>query len=343
MRSRSLQCLVLCLTAYSGAWAADWKLEITGQNVRVYSRPVRGSGILELRGVAVLPAKMEVLAEVFRDTASFPHWLAPCRGSSLISRADRNTMTICLVLGMPPGIRNREFALRASAVYELSAARAAITLQHLTDYRLPAGSSNLPMKEFRGDFVLEYLGRNRTKVVYTSFADPGINVSDFFINYQERGYPLDTLRGLSRMAALEKYRNKALGSEDRLLIERILADRNAIRKILLARLDEYIDDPLVREIASDPAIIDIIVKSGGSYKGLKNAFKTGCLQFIERKYRSDPGIRRRYRYDRAIIEHEINSRENEREFENIIFFGSDRTKMTIDQFLQRYAKKLEIR
>jgi len=118
--------------------------------------------------------------------------------------------------------------------------------------------------DFEAQFVIEYLSRERTGVVYTSRIDPAGNIPAFLADRGARDGLLENARDLRRAVRKAEYLRSAAASPDAALAERLVGDRAAVSRVLTNRLREVIDDPaLVARLAGDPGVLESFVSGDG--------------------------------------------------------------------------------
>ena len=226
MRSRSIALAVIVgLIAWS-AHAAEpaWEFAEEKDGVKVYTRPIPGVEFREFKGVAVIEAPIEVLGTVLRDIESFPQWFADCKHTRIIEKIDDNTFIFLFVQGAPWPVSDRDVVLKASTRVDWHGGRAVVDLVSMDDPRQPPTKERVRLRSMTGHFVFEYQTRNRTKVSYSIKADPSGSLPAALANSTTRKYPLDTLKGMRRMATMAKYREAAVASSDARAIDQLVAE-----------------------------------------------------------------------------------------------------------------------
>jgi len=57
---------------------SPWRTVRSADGITVHTRDVADSDMDEFKAVTVLPARIEVISEVFRDGSSYSKWMADC-------------------------------------------------------------------------------------------------------------------------------------------------------------------------------------------------------------------------------------------------------------------------
>lgn len=262
--------LMIAALSSSSALAADgdWKLMRNEDGIKAYARSIQGTNLLELKAITIVDAKMEVVGEVLRDVPSNPQWMADCSEARIVRPISRKEMIVHTTLDFPAPVSDRDLVVRSFTTYLLDRARGIVTLTSVTDPAAPQRSGVVRMTDFSGEYVLEYISRDKTGVIYSYRADPGGNIPTFLVNLFSRDGLFKTLAGLKKMAKRQKYVDAALRSPDRALFENTLKDREKVRGILKNRLLERIRDrETVDYVVRDEEIFRLFTEGDGSITG----------------------------------------------------------------------------
>jgi hypothetical protein len=216
-----------------------------------------------LMAVSAVDARIEDVAEVLRDTPAFPGWLDACREATRVETVDAEHMTLHLLLGFPLDLR-RDLVVKVDVAYDLDRARGTVDLSAVHGSPVPVPSGARRMRAFEGAFVLEYLGRERTGIVYTLEVDPDIGLPSFLVARATRAMLRNTVRKLGETARAPRYVEAGRRSRDRALFEALLADGARVRTALRNRLAEHFRDAeMIERLVSDRAAVDLLVRGDG--------------------------------------------------------------------------------
>ncbi|MBI9077727.1 MAG: START domain-containing protein [Desulfatibacillum sp.] len=182
-----------------------WKLSKDDNGVRVYSRPVKGSDLLEFEAMTEIPASLSVLGAVLADVPSYPQWMSNCREASIITELDANTLMVYYVQTLPWPIANRDVVLKASTLLDEEKGCLEVLLQAAPDSDGPSYAKRVRMTRFSGRLFLEATGENLTRVSFRIMADPAGSLPSSGVNAGALNVPYRTLLGMKEMARKEKY------------------------------------------------------------------------------------------------------------------------------------------
>ncbi len=263
----------LFLPRAAEAAAPGWKLVKSGDGIRSYSRSVPGSDTLEFKATTVLDARMEVVAQIIRDVPSFTQWMASCSAAKIVKKFDENNMIVHILMDFPM-VSDRDLVVKADTAYDTGKGRAVVKLSLVPGADVPVQKGVVRMPEFSGTYLIEYISRERTGLIYTYRANPGGSIPSFIANGFSKNLLFDTLKGLKDMVKKDAYRAAADRSNDKDIIQGLTADREDARAIARARLKErYNDHSSVEELVKSDAVLDrFFIRSDSLAEAVFNAF-----------------------------------------------------------------------
>jgi hypothetical protein len=165
---------------------------------------------------------------------------------------------------LPGPFDDRVAVVSASNRYDLELGRVTADLHAVAKPAITLPPDAVQITEFEAQFVIEYLSREKTGVVYTSRIDPAGNIPAFLADRGARDGLLENARDLRRAVRRAEYMQAAAASPDAALAERLVGDRAVVSRVLANRLREVIDDPaLVARLASDPGVLESFASGDG--------------------------------------------------------------------------------
>jgi hypothetical protein len=299
-----LLALLLGLPSRVSMAASEWRKVLDENGVKGYARSVPGSDILEFRSTLVIPARIELIAEILRDVQGLKRGSSRCREVRILEMRDRNHYTFYVAYDLPVPMDDRDVVIRVSTTYDLALGRAVCELAAVDSPLMPPRQGYRRIKDLRAQFVFEYLGREKTGIVYTSRTDPGGHIPDFLVNYSNKKSLRESAADLRKATADPKYRKAAATSPDRELVERILADPTKMDAIVRNRLAEFIHDrDFVALLAEEPVIKralqtgddrvgEILLHGWGSRDSRRQAVSVLLQQLLSRRGLDQPSIAR---------------------------------------------------
>jgi hypothetical protein len=242
----------------------EWRQVLAEDGVVGYSREVPGSDLLEFRSTVVMPARIELIGTILRDVEGLKRSGSSCKEARLIEKTDQNNYTFYVLYGFPTPLDDRDVVLRVSTAYDFALGRAISNLRAVDDPRVPPRKGTVRIRTFSAQFVIEYLGRDKTGIVYTMHADPGGHIPAFVVNYGNKRGLRDNVEDLRKAIRDPKYLKAAASSTDKDLVEGILADQRKMNEIVRNRLGDYIHDrQFVALLCEDGRVMTSLVRGDG--------------------------------------------------------------------------------
>jgi ribosome-associated toxin RatA of RatAB toxin-antitoxin module len=189
---------------------AQWEQYKSDDGIIGYKRQVEGSKYLETRAETVADFPIEVLLDVLVDIPSYPQWMHECKDSVLLKQEGELNRELYFAQGVPLGSPDRDAVIRAITTIDWDTTRVETVLENIPDhpYQHPVDENareRQTMKKFKGVWDLAKLDQNRTKVIYTTYTDPGGFAPKFVVNKVIRKVSFRSVKGLLAMAKHEKY------------------------------------------------------------------------------------------------------------------------------------------
>jgi len=254
-----------CSALLYGQAAGEWKPVLEEGGVRAYARQLPGTGLLEFRSTAVIPAPIEVVGTVLRDVEGLKRSSKNCLEARILQYKSSNDYSFYVAYGMPIPFAHRDVIIHATTRYDLKKGRAICELQAQPD-ALPPKAGYVRIRDFRAQFVIEYLARDKTGIVYTSRVDPGGNIPDFLINYTSKHAVTSSVVDLRSATQNPRHIQAAHASSDHALVEEITHNPATLKAIVKERLGEYIPErDLVQMLVDDPGVYFGLVSGQGSF------------------------------------------------------------------------------
>lgn len=312
----SVACLLAVLFIFAQPVFAEdgWKLVMDKDGIKAYMREVPGSPIKEIRAVATMDATLENIGELLRDTPASTEWLPYCEEAKLLKMYHRNKLDLYYLLSPPWPVKDRDLVINSDTTYDLDAGRAIVNLTATTVPGMDATDDAIRIKDFSGQYVFEYIDRNRTGVIYTYRVDLAGSIPVFVMNLMGKYTLYDTIRNIRKMVQQEKYIELAKKSPDREVCESILGDKEKVRKVFRTRLNEFIGDKtFVDELAQDDDMIacffssksglaEILLYGWGSDESKKEAISALLTRWLPKKVGDNPKLVKKMANDEELVD-----------------------------------------
>lgn len=254
----------------------EWELLNRTDGIETYRMRHKGTDVQTFKGVAFIDAKIEVVGEVLRDIPNYPRWMHKFKNTKILKEVDRNTFVFWSGVKTPFPYKNRDIVIENETRYNFDNGTAELDFWSAKSYQHPDQKGYFRINLLEGTYLLEYFGRDKTRVSYQYRSDPGGNIPLAIANWAEiRHFPYHTLKALQKVAQEKKYVDSGLASPEYKMIEEMLDDRAKQETILRNRLYEYITDRyLIDTIFAMPEatqVVDHMYENRASYESIRVA------------------------------------------------------------------------
>ncbi len=240
---------------------AEWEYLYTKDGIDVFRKDIPDSPAHAFRGSGFVDAKMEVIGTVLRDVEAYPRWVARCEETRLLKDVDFNTKIFYSVVDAPLPFKDRDMVLENDTVYHVEKGTVEIVFRLSDQQLVPPDDKYLRVPELSGEYVLEYFGRDKTRVTFTYRGCPGGNVPVKIADWLEsKKYPYINITGLRKMVREQKYIDAGYLSPDREIIESARSDINQVGQILKNRLSDYLVDTRILDTIFESLVVRQMVE-----------------------------------------------------------------------------------
>ncbi len=298
---KRMTAFLLVLFGSAAALAAGlpggWEQIYEWRGVKAYQRSFEGTQVKEYKAVTLLPARLEVVGEVLRDIPSYTEWFPECKESRVIHDFDRYTKEVYCRMGLPWPVADRDILVKNGVKLDFDTGRAVVDFHAVADPEVPEKDGVVRMCDLTGQYILEYIGRNTTRVTYVHRGHPGGSVPVRVANIAIRYFPYMNLKGLTFRVKDPRYAKAADESPEKKMIEDILADRATVKRMMKNRLMVYFqNEKLVDLIMADPKNVDRILSDRITFADIKaqvfETLKTVLVAGKVEEFLHDPELAR---------------------------------------------------
>jgi hypothetical protein len=191
-----------------------WKRYKNENGIIGYERSVQRSKYLETRAETVIDAPMEVLLEVLKDIPAYPQWMHKCKEAIPLGQEGELKKVLYFAQGVPWGSPDRDAVIEAITVEDFDKGTCVTILHSIENHPFQRpqkknGRKRQWMIEFSGVWDLRLIDRNRTKVIYTAYTNPGGFAPKLIVDGVIRKVSFRSLKGMIPMAKEQKYMKAA--------------------------------------------------------------------------------------------------------------------------------------
>jgi hypothetical protein len=205
------RCIAALLAVAADAPADDqtgtWRLDKEGDGIQIFTRPVQGSAIREIRGATGVAAPFAAVVAVLADVSAIPQL------SEMVSEArvlDSEGGTRCRyysAIGVPWPLRNRDVVYQRRITQD--PATLAVVLTDVAVGDAPPRDGYVRMTQSRQQWTVTPNGR-QVLVEMRALSDPNGPIPSGIINMMSVGAPYKTLEKLRKLVMDPRYANARL-------------------------------------------------------------------------------------------------------------------------------------
>lgn len=200
-----------CCLIYPGSSPAGdgWKQVINKNGIRVFTRPVQGSGIDEFRADAIIETEIDVLKEVMRDIPAQPQWYADCSYARVVKKTGNRKLIFYAVYKAPWPVTDRDIVIETEIELDPGNRWFIIHMKAMDTQLVPVKSNRIRIRKMKGEWTFKKTGKGQVKVIYNLIVDPGGSLPHWLANRTSRESPYKSLLNLRKMVKMSKYRSKS--------------------------------------------------------------------------------------------------------------------------------------
>jgi hypothetical protein len=209
--------LMLFVVTTAGLAQADkyqWKLVDTDDNCQIYTSAVAGKEYIAAKATCLIPARIEVIGTILRDTLSYPEWMHDCKETKMLKVVDeQNDVLIFWLRQHVKLLTDRDIVIKSRTTIDLQNSTNLVYGDSTNDIPYDSGKGYVRMPTFYSLFTLQWVDRENTKVTFMVDPDLGKGLPAGITNSIIKTTPLKTLKNLMKMVKKPKYIEKAKTSK----------------------------------------------------------------------------------------------------------------------------------
>ncbi|MCP5425151.1 MAG: START domain-containing protein [Gammaproteobacteria bacterium] len=200
---------MLLLLWSCGDALADWQLIHDEEAIQVFTRPVLGSPIRELRGTTTVHSSLSALVALLQDADANAEWVYHSGGVKVLQRISERESMVYAITEAPWPIADRDAIIRFSLTQNPQTLAVTIAMTAVPDY-LPPQPSYVRMPVFQGFWLLQPRPHGDVDVVCQLHAEPGGVLPTWLANPAAERAAFRTLANLRAIITQPKYQEQRL-------------------------------------------------------------------------------------------------------------------------------------
>jgi hypothetical protein len=199
-------CVLLPLAARAAEVVDGWTVINRGDNLTTYTRPRKGSSILECKGVGLIDADPIVVKRVIDDTAEYPKFMPYVVETKTLSNT--GDMRIGYQRLAPPIVGERDYTVRVRCEAKPCPTGGMIYCNRweAANDLGPAEKKGVTrVKITEGSWLLEPAPDGKTRATYTIYSDSGGGIPTMILNSANKTAIPKLFEAIRQQSKLEKY------------------------------------------------------------------------------------------------------------------------------------------
>jgi len=235
----SFFCLLLASGLVFGQADTPWVKTKESQGILTFQRP-GSSGLLQVKGVTVVEAGIDIMGGIFRDIPRHYKWVGYCKEARILEIVDSSRYVFYEVMAPPWPVSRRDMEMVSVATYYNDVMKVSIDSMPSTQNRVPVTDTYIRLKEIRAKINFEYVSATRTGISYELKINPAGDIPPFIANIFNQAYIFENMQNLKKVAVDKEYTETIKNGEDTALFARLLANPETLKNTLRDRLGRYL-------------------------------------------------------------------------------------------------------
>ncbi len=180
---------------------APWKEVSHKDGIRVWSRKLPGTNLVEFKGQGLADSSIKDIFAVLYDSDHKLDLLSQSEEYRLVEIHSKTQFTIYNHIKSPfLLVSDRDVVLKTDMVFDPKNKMLITPFWNISHPSIPARNGIERMPKCRGSWTLEYKGPNKTLITYEVESDPGGWVPSWVVNIANKKLPHQTIANMRRQA-----------------------------------------------------------------------------------------------------------------------------------------------
>jgi hypothetical protein len=176
-----------------------WQLRMNKDEIRVYTRKVEASSILEYKANVIVDEPLAKMIRFFEDVKKMPQWYYQCVQAELVQAEDKEKKIYYFVLHLPWPVTERDCVFSQIKSFNPDNGAVSYIISALPE-RLPGQKGKIRVLSLNSIWRFTPLKDGRTEVYFQQHSNPGGSIPSFLVNKLSVEIPFYSLKNLRKMA-----------------------------------------------------------------------------------------------------------------------------------------------
>jgi hypothetical protein len=199
MKIISVGVLTFFLTLFSGyvlAQHQNWQLAKSGNGIEIFTREREGGKIKEYKALLIVNSPVHRVEKLLDDVNEYPTWQDNCDYAKVIEKTSSTIQFERYYTDTPWPIADRDLVMKM--VKEKKADGSVKYTRISAPDKFPVDSDFMRIQEAGGEWLLEPVGEQQSKLTYQFYADPGGSLPAWLVNSFIVQGPFNTFSNLKK-------------------------------------------------------------------------------------------------------------------------------------------------
>jgi hypothetical protein len=183
-----------------------WQLRKDKEGIRVFSRPVEGNGVNELKVEMTLQARMSSLVALVMDVANYPSWAFNTEETRLLKAVSAAEIYYYTLIHTPWPVSNRDLPVHLTVRQDSVSAELAMRAECIPDL-VPRRKDAVRVPSSLEQWRVSPRPGGKISIVYRIRLDPGSSLPCWMVNFFSTNGPYETFYHLREEIRKPGYRD----------------------------------------------------------------------------------------------------------------------------------------
>lgn len=188
---------------------AKWKLARNQNNIKIFVRKHKNSGLKEVLGITEIDANLGTIISFIKDIKNHPKWMYANKQTLAIETRNEFERILHSETEAPWPVANRDLVTLAKMTQDKSTGIVYMSSKCIPDF-IPAKDGVVRIRKMSSSWELIPQKNGKTIVKFELMVDPGGNIPYWIINMAVDRGPFNTLLNMKTMIKEKQYQNKTL-------------------------------------------------------------------------------------------------------------------------------------
>jgi len=174
----------------------DWQLEVDKNNVKVYTKYYKDTGLKCFRAESVLKVNYKTLLDVLLDIENMDKWYYSVHSVSIAEKISNTQAIYYIKYDLPFPLKDRVTTIKGKIEKNDDTKKARIETFYTPYKKMPEWTDEVIVDNIWGIWDISYKSKEETAIIHEGFIDPKGNLPHWIINESVTTGPTETLKNL---------------------------------------------------------------------------------------------------------------------------------------------------